>query len=60
MESKDIGTLAREYYLNGFGCAESILHAFNDMGILDVPETLLRASTGFGTGSGVKALHVEL
>jgi C_GCAxxG_C_C family probable redox protein len=54
MESKDIGTLAREYYLNGFGCAESILHAFNDMGILDVPETLLRASTGFGTGFGGK------
>ncbi len=54
MEDKDVGNLTREYYLKGFGCAESILHAFNDMGIIDVPDTLLKASTGFGTGFGGK------
>ncbi len=53
-QSQDAGTVAREHYLNGFGCAESILHALNDTGILDVPETLLKASTGFGTGLGGK------
>ena len=38
MENKDTGTLARntdgtvarENYLNGYGCAESILHALNE------------------------------
>ncbi len=45
---QDVGTVARAHYLNGFGCAESILHALNDTGVLDVPETLLKASTGFG------------
>jgi len=54
MEDKDIGTVAREHYLNGFGCAESTLHAFNDLGIIDAPEALLKASTGFGTGFGGK------
>ncbi len=54
MENNDVGELAREYYLKGFGCAESILHAYNDMQIVDVPETLLKASTGFGTGFGGK------
>jgi C_GCAxxG_C_C family probable redox protein len=54
MENNDVGNLAREYYLKGFGCAESILHAFNDKDIIDAPETLLKASTGFGTGFGGK------
>ncbi len=54
MENNDVGQLAREYYIKGFGCAESILHAFNDLGIINVPETLLKASTGFGTGLGGK------
>lgn len=30
------------------------MHALNDTGILDVPEALLKASTGFGTGFGDK------
>ncbi len=54
MANKDIGKLAREYYLTGYGCAESILLALNEKGILDVPETLLKASTGFDTGFGGK------
>ncbi len=54
MENKDVGELARDYYLKGFGCAESTLHAFNDLGIIDAPEALLKASTGFGTGLGGK------
>ncbi len=54
MENNDVGNLAREYYLKGFGCAESILHAFNDIGTIDAPDTLLKASTGFGTGLGGK------
>ena len=53
-EAQDVGTIAREYYLDGFGCAEGILHALKDAGILDVPESLLKASTGFGTGFGGK------
>ncbi len=55
MENKDVGELARDYYLKGFGCAESTLHAFNDLGIVDAPEALLKASTGFGTGLGGKS-----
>jgi C_GCAxxG_C_C family probable redox protein len=54
MEGKDVGELAMEYYLKGLGCAESILHAFNDLKIIEVPEALLKASTGFGTGFGGK------
>jgi hypothetical protein len=54
MENKDVGELARDYYLKGFGCAESVLNAFNDLGIINVPDPLLKASTGFGTGFGGK------
>ena len=53
-KSHDVGTIARENYLNGYGCAESILHALKDTGILDIPETVLKTSTGFGTGFGGK------
>ncbi len=52
--SQDVGIVARENYLNGYGCAESILHALNDTGVLDVPDIVLKASTGFGTGFGGK------
>lgn len=52
--SQDVGTVARENYLNGYGCAESILHALNDTGVLDVPDIVLKAPTGFGTGFGGK------
>ena len=52
--SQDVGKVARENYLNDYGCAESILHALNDVGILDVPEAVLKAATGFGTGFGGK------
>jgi C_GCAxxG_C_C family probable redox protein len=52
--SQDVGTVARENYLNGYGCAESILHALNGTRVLDVPDTVLKASTGFGTGLGSK------
>ena len=54
MENKDVGELARDYYLKGFGCAESVLHAFNDLSIINVPDSMLKASTGFGTGFGGK------
>ncbi len=54
MENNDVGALAREYYLKGFGCAESTLHAFNDLGIINTPEALLKAATGFGAGLGGK------
>ncbi|MCP4364638.1 MAG: C_GCAxxG_C_C family protein [Planctomycetes bacterium] len=56
MEEKDVGELARENYIKGFGCAESILHALKDKGIVDVPDELLRAATGFGTGMGGKGM----
>ncbi len=56
MEEKDVGDLARENYIKGFGCAESILHALKDKGIVDVPDELLRAATGFGTGMGGKGM----
>lgn len=56
MGKKDVGKLAGENYLNGSGCAESILHALKDKGIIDVPDELLRASTGFGTGMGGKGM----
>lgn len=52
--SQDVGIVARENYLNGYGCAESILHALNDTEVLDVPDIVLKASTGFGTGFGGK------
>lgn len=54
MEDRDVGELAMEYYLRGLGCAESILHAFNDLKIMEIPEALIKASTGFGTGFGGK------
>ena len=53
-KSHDVGTIARENYLNSYRCAESILHALNDTVILDVPDIVLKASTGFGTGFGGK------
>lgn len=52
--TQDVGTVARENYLNGYGCAESILHALNGTRVLDVPDIVLKASTGFGTGLGGK------
>src|SRR3990167_8839724 len=56
MEEKDVGELARENYMKDFGCAESILHALKDKGVIDVPDELLRAATGFGTGMGGKGM----
>lgn len=56
MEEKDVGELARENYMKGFGCAESILHALREKGVIDVPDELLRAATGFGTGMGGKGM----
>lgn len=55
-EEKDVGEMAREFYLDGFGCAESILHALKDKGILDVPDALIKAATGLGTGMGGKGM----
>ena len=31
--SQDVGTVARENYVNCYGCAESILHALNNTGL---------------------------
>ena len=38
MENKDVGALAREYYLKGFGCAESTVEVFPEYseGLKDV------------------------
>jgi hypothetical protein len=52
--------VARENYLNGYGCAESILHALNGTRVLDVPDIVLRASTGFGTGLEARVPRVVL
>jgi C_GCAxxG_C_C family probable redox protein len=44
---------AKDNYINGFACAESILHAMRDEGIIEnFPEEVLKCSTGFGTGIG--------
>jgi hypothetical protein len=57
-QTQDVGTVARENYLNGYGCAESILHALNSTRVLDVPDIVLKASTGFGTGTWRQEFHV--
>ncbi len=44
---------AKDNYINGLACAESILHAMRDEGIIEnFPEEVLKCSTGFGTGIG--------
>lgn len=44
---------AKENYLKGFACAESILHAMKEEGIIEeFPEAVLKCTTGFGTGIG--------
>ncbi len=44
---------AKENYLKGFACAESILHAIKDENIIDeFPEEVLKCTTGFGSGMG--------
>ncbi len=44
---------AKDNYINGFACAESILHAMRGEGIIEnFPEEALKCSTGFGTGIG--------
>lgn len=44
---------AKENYIKGFSCAESILHAMKEEGLIDdFPEEVLKCTTGFGTGMG--------
>ncbi len=44
---------AKENYLNGFACAESILHAIKEENLIDeFPEEVLKCTTGFGSGIG--------
>ncbi len=44
---------AKDNYINGFACAESILHAMRGEGIIEnFPEEALKCSTSFGTGIG--------
>ena len=44
---------AKENYIKGFSCAESILHAIKEEGLIDeFPEEVLKCTTGFGTGMG--------
>ena len=44
---------AKENYLKGFACAESILHAIKEEGVINkFPEEVLKCTTGFGTGMG--------
>ena len=44
---------AKENYLKGFACVESILHAMRDEGLLEeFPEEVLKYTAGFGTGMG--------
>jgi hypothetical protein len=43
---------AKDNYINGLVCAEGILHAMRDEGIIEnFPEEALKCSTGFGTGT---------
>jgi len=44
---------AKENYIKGFACAESILHAIKEEGVIkEFPEEVLKCTTGFGTGMG--------
>jgi len=43
---------AKELYLSGFCCSESVLHALWDCGLAEFPEEFLRISTGFLAGIG--------
>ncbi len=44
---------AKDNYIKGFACAESILHGIRDAGIIKIfPDEVLKCSTGFGTGIG--------
>lgn len=44
---------AKDNYIKGFACAESILHAIRDEGIIGkFPDEVLKCSSGFGTGIG--------
>ncbi|MFH1227101.1 MAG: C-GCAxxG-C-C family protein [Planctomycetota bacterium] len=43
---------AKELYLSGYTCSESVLHAAKDAGLIDVPPEFLKIATGFLAGIG--------
>ena len=45
------GEIARQYFLNGYNCAQAVALAFCDELALP-PETALRLVSGFGGGMG--------
>ncbi len=48
---KDRAALAKEYFLNGYNCAQAVLLAFSDLTGLD-DKTAMRLSSSFGGGMG--------
>ncbi len=49
-ESLTLSELAKDYYMQGYNCAESIFHAVKDKVILELPEEILKMTTGFRAG----------
>ncbi|MFA5795020.1 MAG: C-GCAxxG-C-C family protein [Candidatus Brocadiia bacterium] len=43
---------AKELYLGGYACSEAVMHAARDVGLVEIPEELLKVSTGFLAGIG--------
>ena len=48
----ELNELAKKFYLEGYSCSESILHALKEAKVIDVPDEVLKAISGFRQGIG--------
>jgi len=52
MDREQIGQMARSKFKEKNNCAESVVKAFIETGLIDFPEQVSAAATGFGGGIG--------
>lgn len=48
----ELSELAKKFYLEGYSCSESILHALKEAKVIDIPGEVLKAISGFRQGIG--------
>jgi C_GCAxxG_C_C family probable redox protein len=49
-EGLKLSELSKNYYMQGYNCAESVFHAIKDANIIELSDDILKISTGFRAG----------
>jgi len=46
----ELSEIAQKLYLDGYNCCESVLHSLKENNVINVPDVVIRCSTGFRAG----------